>query len=205
MSALWQTFLAQVLPLAPSWALWPVARQYVAGDSLDAMAAVVGALNAEGARCTVDLLSEDVTDAGQTRAIADQYAAALDRIAHEQLNSHIAIKLSALGLTQDADLCLNNARRLLTHAGRTGAFVRIDMEDATRTEATLSAYERLREEFDNVGVAIQAYLRRSLADVRRVSEGPAPGISGSARAFTANRAPSLFRTPKLSAAITCGS
>lgn len=173
MAGFWQTALAHALPLAPSWALWPVARQYIAGTTLEAMAHTVAALNGEGARATVDLLSEDITQPQQAHDITDRYEAALTRIAQDGLNSHISIKLSALGLLVDPALCEANVRRLVAKAAAIGAFVRIDMEDATRTDATLALYERLRAEGLPVGVVIQACLRRSLSDIRRLcARGP---------------------------------
>jgi proline dehydrogenase len=89
-----------------------------------------------------------------------------------RIDSNISVKPTQLGLRADFDLCLESMRRLVREAGRSGNFVRIDMEDSGCTTPTLDLYRRLRGEgLDNVGVVLQAYMRRSLADLRSLPEG----------------------------------
>src|SRR2546430_1184710 len=91
---------------------------------------------------------------------AEAYRDVFVAIEHEQLDSNISVKPTALGLDLSYDLCLDNLESLLREAAKNGNFVRIDMEDSSTTSETLRLYRELRERgFDNVGVVLQAYLR----------------------------------------------
>src|SRR5581483_5728752 len=116
-----------------------------------------------GKLATIDVLGEEVTREDEARAIADAYRSVFAAIEHEGLDSNVSVKLTALGLHLSYDLCKENLEHVLSQ----GRFVRIDMEDSSTTAPTLQLYRELREAGrENVGVVLQAYLRRSLADVK---------------------------------------
>lgn len=166
------TLIARSLPLVPRPIMRRVSRRYIAGDTLEEAVASVRRLNDEGLMATLDVLGESVTDRGLVEAAVRDYAAALDAIHAGRLDANISIKPTQFGLSLDFDLCLDRVRALAARAREAGNFVRIDMEDSGCTSATLDLYRRLREEgFANVGVVLQAYMRRSLADVRALPEG----------------------------------
>ena len=82
----------------------------------------------------------------------------------------MSVKLTGLGLTLGYDLCKRNLQTVVRHAAESGNFVRIDMEDSSCTSDTLRMYRELREEgLDNVGVVLQAYLRRTIRDIRELA------------------------------------
>jgi proline dehydrogenase len=148
-----------------------VSRRYIAGDTLAEAVAAVRSLNGEGFMATLDVLGESVTERSLVEAAVRDYQAALSAIHAERLDSNISIKPTQFGLRLDFDLCLEKVRALVAQARNDGNFVRIDMEDSGCTSATLDLYRRLRGEgYDNVGVVLQAYMRRSLADVRALPE-----------------------------------
>ena len=127
---------------------------------------VVGRLNAKGKLATVDVLGEEIANADEARAIAGQYHDVLARLDEEHLDANISIKLTALGLELDLDLCRENLEAVVVDAAARGRFVRIDMEDSSTTDRTLALHRQLRDEgHENVGVVLQAYLRRTLDDV----------------------------------------
>ena len=127
---------------------------------------VVGRLNAKGKLATVDVLGEEIVNADEARAIAGQYHDVLARLDEARLDANISIKLSALGLELDLDLCRDNLEAVVVDAAARGRFVRIDMEDSSTTDRTLALHRQLRHEgHENVGVVLQAYLRRTLADI----------------------------------------
>jgi proline dehydrogenase len=131
---------------------------------------VVRRLNAEGKLATIDVLGEEITNPGEGRAIADAYREALDALDREQLDSNISVKPTALGLKLGYDVCRENLEELVAHAAGRG-FVRIDMEDASTTDDTLRLYRELRAAgHDNVGVVLQARLKRTVEDVRALAE-----------------------------------
>ncbi|MBI4789364.1 MAG: proline dehydrogenase family protein [Chloroflexi bacterium] len=143
-----------------------LSRRFVAGETLDAAIQVVKKLNRQGLEVTFDQLGENVTQESEARQAKDGYLRALDAIAANQVKSHVSVKLTQMGLDLNSDLCLAHMRQIIAKAREAGAFVRIDMEDSARTQATLNIFKTLREEFDNVGIVIQSYLYRSEGDLR---------------------------------------
>jgi proline dehydrogenase len=161
-------------PLAPKALVRRVANRYIAGDSLEDAVRVVRQLNQSGMMATLDVLGEHISQKAEAEATAADYLQALETIAREKLDSNISIKLTAFGLKLDFDFCLANVRRVVQRAHELKNFVRLDMEDATCTTDTLRIYELLRQDYRNVGAAIQAYMRRSLADIRGLMQNGAP-------------------------------
>jgi proline dehydrogenase len=120
---------------------------------------------------TIDVLGEHIDEPEQARALVDEHDGVLDAIEQNGLDSNVSIKLTALGLTIDRDLCLENTEAVVEHAAKSGNFVRIDMEESTHTTQTLEIYRELRGRgFDNVGVVLQSRLRRTLRDIRSLAD-----------------------------------
>jgi proline dehydrogenase len=145
-----------------------VTRRFVAGETLDDAVRAVKKLNSEGLLATLDHLGESVVNADDARRAKDDYLVALDAIQQHHLQSHVSVKLTHMGLDIDPALCLDNMRQIVAKAHAIGTKARIDMEDSAHTQSTLNIFKTLREEFDNVGVVIQAYLFRSEADMREL-------------------------------------
>jgi len=146
------------------------ARRFVAGETIEEAMPAVASLNAQGITVSLDLLGESVRNEEQVAATLDTYLRLFQTIHEQDLNANVSIKLTALGLDINEDLCYRNMVRLLTAAGE-AQFVRIDMESSEYTQRTLDLFERLwegPENFRNVGVVIQSYLRRSADDIERL-------------------------------------
>lgn len=142
------------------------AARFVAGETLDEAVRVLHGLNEQGLKANTTLLGEHVADRAETLAVVEKYELILDRIAVEGLRVNVALKLTHLGLVLDPELAYENVSRLVARAAGLGNFVRIDMEESRHVEATLETYRRLRKAgHDNVGTVLQAYLRRSEADL----------------------------------------
>ncbi|HET7452324.1 MAG TPA: proline dehydrogenase family protein [Thermoanaerobaculia bacterium] len=165
--SLFDRAVAATLPLVPSPVVRRVASRYVAGESLDDALGAVSRLNREGASATLDVLGEDVTRREETRFFVDEYRRALAGIAERGLDSNVSVKLTAMGLKFDPELAWQNFREIAAEARSRGNFVRIDMEDSSVTQPTIDLFRRARTEFDNVGIVLQAYLRRTQSDVAR--------------------------------------
>ena len=147
-----------------------VARRFVAGETIEEAVKPVAALNHQGISVSLDLLGESVRNEGQVAATVDTYLRVFQAIRENNLNANVSLKLTALGLDIDEDLCFRNMSRLLTAAG-TKQFIRIDMESSEYAQRTLDLFTRLWEgpgNYRNVGVVIQSYLRRSAADIERL-------------------------------------
>jgi len=162
--------LVRLLPAVPKLVVRRISERYIAGAELADAVRVVRRLNGEGKLATVDVLGEEIANADEARAIADAYRDALDVFDREQLDSNISVKPTALGLKLGYEVCRENLDELVAHAAGRG-FVRIDMEDASTTDDTLRLYRELRAAgHDNVGVVLQARLKRTVEDVRALAE-----------------------------------
>jgi proline dehydrogenase len=162
--------LVSGLPLLPEALLKSLARPYIAGSSIDDAVTVIGMLNSTGTTATVDVLGEQFESAAQIDQLVKQYRDVLAAIATRTLDANLSVKMTGLGLKLSFDMCLTNLRALTAAAAELGNFIRIDMEDSTTTAWTLDAYRSLRSEgIDNVGIVLQAYLRRTLADIRELA------------------------------------
>ncbi len=153
----------------------PLRERFVAGETLDDALRVARALNAEGFRVSLDHLGEEVREAAAAdRAVAD-YLDLVAAIARTGVRSGLSIKLTQLGLAVataspvDAfAACQERLERLLAAAQAAGVFVRIDMEQSAYTQATLDMLRAVWPRYRNVGVVLQAYLRRTERDLEDV-------------------------------------
>lgn len=156
------------LPFAPKVLVQRFARRYVAGESLEEMLGTVRRLNADGMIATVDVLGEFIHHREEALQAAQLYKDVLAALSREKLDANISVKLTQMGLLLDQELCYEIMADLVETAAQFGNFVRIDMEDSPCTSDTIAIYLRLRQRFDNVGIVLQAYLRRTLGDTREI-------------------------------------
>ena len=159
-----------ILRAVPSIILWRFAQRYVAGATLDEAVRAVRDLNARGFLTTLDILGEHVTTEAEARADGAAYAEVLRTIWQKDLKCNISVKPTHMGLKLDRGLCLEILRGLTQEAHRLGNFVRLDMEDSSCTDDTLDLYRALAREAPCVGVVLQAYLKRSQEDAKRLAE-----------------------------------
>ncbi|MBI2762292.1 MAG: proline dehydrogenase family protein [Chloroflexi bacterium] len=158
--------LATRLPLTRS-----MVTRFVAGETIEAALPALDRIKAAGFRTTVDILGESVRAPDAARAAATAYVAAIRALGDRGLDVNVSIKLSQMGLMLGTDLMRENVARVLTTAAAAHAFVRIDMEDHTTTDATLAAWRDLRPIMGgsgDVGVVLQSALRRTPADAERL-------------------------------------
>ncbi len=142
------------------------AARFVAGEDLDQCVIALRGLNERGLKANTTLLGEGVKDEAVIRSVVEQYVDILSRIKREQLNCNVAVKLTHLGLDLAVDVAYRNLRQLVQHAAGLGNFIRIDMEESGRVDATLEIYRRLRSDgHENVGTVLQSYLYRSGDDL----------------------------------------
>ena len=155
-----------MLPAVPRPVVKKLSQRYIAGPDLaDACRAVAG-LNLDGKMATIDVLGEEITSRDEASALLAEYEDVFETIEREGLDSNVSVKLTGLGLNLDRDFCLENVATLVRDAAKRGNFVRIDMEDSSTTSDTLEIYRRLRAQgLDNVGVVLQAYMKRTLMDI----------------------------------------
>ena len=158
------------MPLVPKFIVRIFSRPYVAGPELKDAVRIVKGLNAQGIIATMDVLGESSKKREESEEAVEEYFRCLQVIRDEGLDCNISVKPTQLGLLIDKDFCYENLKRIVARAKEYDNFVRIDMEDSKCTQDTIDIFLRLQEEFGNVGIAIQAYLRRSLDDVKKLAQ-----------------------------------
>ncbi|WP_437440523.1 proline dehydrogenase family protein [Nocardioides eburneus] len=150
-----------------------IVRRYVAGErTADAVRATRELVDA-GLTTSIDYLGEDTTDEKRAEATVGAYLELLQALHDAGLatSAEVSVKLSAIGqyLPGGDRVALENARRICRAAGNVGTTVTLDMEDHTTTDATLHTLRELRQDFPGTGAVLQAYLRRTEADCRRLA------------------------------------
>ena len=169
--ALFDRAIARMLPAVPRPVVRRLSARYIAGEELDDAIGAVRTLNAAGKKATLDVLGEEVESPEEALEIRAAYERALAELEAQELDANVSVKLTALGLNVDPALCGEAVRALVGAAGESGRFVRIDMEDSSTTTATLDLYRELRAEgHENVGIVLQAMLRRTMDDVHDLLE-----------------------------------
>src|SRR6185295_10928731 len=149
--------------------------RFVAGESIDEAVAFIRELNAEHCSASFDHLNESVANPAEAEGEVAEYLQILSRIDETGIDSNVSIKLTQFGLGLDPELAYKNARRVVEDAHRRGNFVRVDMEDSAVTQVTIDIFKRLRAEFglNDVGIVLQSYLRRTVADAEELVKLPA--------------------------------
>ena len=162
--------IAKTVPLVPRPVVARIASRYVAGARLEETIPVIQDLNRQSCVATVDILGEYTESKDQTIQTLKEYKEVLDAIVRYDLKSGVSVKLTALGLSIDEELCRANLEEITEYAAERDRFVRVDMEDSPYTGVTLDVVMDLHQRHENVGTVIQAYMRRSLEDVCRLIE-----------------------------------
>jgi len=162
--------IVRVLPAFPRSLVRRISDRYIAGTTVADACRVVKELNDQGKMATIDVLGEETRSRRETLDIVRAYHDVFEAIERERLDANVSVKLTALGLNLAYELCRANLLKVVRHAGESGNFVRIDMEDSSTTSETLELYRELRDEgLENVGVVLQAYMRRSLRDIHALA------------------------------------
>jgi proline dehydrogenase len=169
--ALFDRAIVRLLPAVPKPVVRRISERYIAGTELEDACRVVERLNGEGKLATIDVLGEEIASDEEARAIARTYEEVFSTIERQGLDSNVSVKPTALGLKLGYDLFRENVELVVRRAAESSNFVRIDMEDSSTTDETLRLYRELREAgHDNLGVVLQASLRRTVADIAALAD-----------------------------------
>ncbi len=147
------------------------ARRFIAGETVDEAIEAARAIEASGLTQALDLLGESVGTMAEADAATRAYLSVIERIVASGIGRNISLKLTQLGLTVDRATSVDNLRRILDSAGTHDFFVRVDMENSAFTQVTLDVFETMWQQgYRNAGIVLQSYLRRSVADAKRMNE-----------------------------------
>jgi proline dehydrogenase len=169
--AIFDRAIVRVLPAVPKPVVRRISERYIAGTELEDACQVVRRLNGERKLATIDVLGEEIASDEEARAIARTYVDVFSTIERQGLDSNVSVKPTALGLKLGYDLFRENLQLVVRRAAENSNFVRVDMEDSSTTDDTLRMYRELREAgHDNLGVVLQASLRRTVADIAALAD-----------------------------------
>ncbi len=151
----------------------PIASRFVAGETPAEALEHTRSINDDGIGAILNLLGEHYEEPGPAAEDTQAYVRLIDDIAEAEANACVSVKPSQVGLDVDEDTFRENLRAIADHGAERDVFVWVDMEDHTTTDATLNAYEEFAHDHDgNMGVCLQANLRRTREDVQRLADTP---------------------------------
>ena len=155
---------------ARKWGFRLGAEKFVAGTNLPSAVETIKELNRRGIGTTLDNLGEFVSDRTEAISAKEQVLEILDTIHDQELQSHISVKLTQVGLDIDTEFCINNMKKILAKADEYDIFVNLDMEKYVHYQKTLDVMRELRQEYKNVGTVMQTYLYRTLDDLEGLKD-----------------------------------
>ena len=162
--SIFHNLLVKSVKLLPENATWLFSKKYIAGKTLEAAVQTVKELNSKGILATLDVLGESITTKEEAIEAKSKALEVFDAIVKNNLKANLSIKPTQLGLGIDKDFAFNQVKELVKRANEINNFVRIDMEDSSYTDLTIDLYKRIYEEYSNVGIVLQAYLKRTYND-----------------------------------------
>jgi proline dehydrogenase len=161
--------IIQIIPFLPKIFVRLVASPYIAGITDDEMLTNVKKLNNKGYDVAIDILGEHVSTKEEATEITKRYANLYDRIALQNLNANLSIKLTHIGQDLGYDLVEHNLMTLVSAAKKHNNFLRLDMENSPYTSETINLYKKAFENYSNIGIVLQAYMHRSMDDINTLS------------------------------------
>ena len=163
--------IARTLPYFPKKFVWIFSKKYIAGETIDEAIMASQDLNNNGMQITVDLLGEFITNMEQARKNKDEYLEIIERFEANKVDGNYSLKPTSFGLLIDKDLCYEYIREIVAKAAAHNNFVRVDMEDSKCVDLEIELFRKLKAEFPkNVGLVFQAYLRRTMTDLKELMD-----------------------------------
>jgi proline dehydrogenase len=157
--------IVAIVQIMPKSVVWMFSKRYIAGKTLDEAIQLVKKLNEKDIYATIDVLGEAIQNKEEAIEAKNECLRVLNAIEEYKLKANLSLKPTQLGLNLDAEFAYNQASEILKRARELKNFVRLDMEDSPYTDATINLYKKLIINYENVGIVVQAYLKRTLDDV----------------------------------------
>ena len=163
--------LASSVYMLPKWFIKLFSKSYIAGHEPKEVINIVKNLNAQGFSTTIDILGEHIISQEKTNSVTKEYTQLYNDIAKNSVDSNISVKPTHIGLDISMDLALKNFKKLIKKASESSNFLRIDMESSKNINSTFKIYNNLFKTYPKVGIVLQAYMKRSIADIENLA-GP---------------------------------
>jgi len=175
-------FIAAILPYFPKKFIWIFSRSYISGETLDDAMRVSKDLNSKNMKVTLDVLGEFIKTLDEAEANRNEYLNLINISYKNHIDGNFSIKPTSFGLLLNKEKCYQYTKEIVAKAATYNGFIRIDMEDSPCTDDEIALFRRLKAEYpSNVGLVIQAYLRRTLKDLEQMLDLNSPEIPVSYR------------------------
>jgi proline dehydrogenase len=159
--------VAGVLPYMPKKLVWIFSQRYIAGTKIEDAIRISKNLNQQGYLVTIDLLGEFIEDLNHATKNKEEYIQIIETVEKSNVKGNYSLKPTMFGLLLDKDVAYQNIREIVKKAVEYDNFVRIDMEDSACVDLEIELFRKLKKEFPkNVGLVVQAYLKRTLNDLK---------------------------------------
>ncbi len=160
-------FIASILPWFPKKFVWIFSRPYISGETIEDAIHVSREFHSKNIRVTLDVLGEFIKTLEEADKNMEEYLHLIDCASEAGIDLNLSLKPTSFGLLLDKDICYRHIREIVAKAASLNGFIRIDMEDSPCTDPEIELFKKLRTEFPgNVGLVLQAYLRRTMDDLR---------------------------------------
>jgi proline dehydrogenase len=161
--------IAAILPYFPKKFIWIFSRPYISGETVEDAMRVSKDLNNKKIKVTLDILGEFIKNLDEAEANKNEYLHLIDVSHKNGIDGNFSLKPTSFGLLLDKDICFSHIREIIARAASYNNFIRIDMEDSPCTDLEIELFRRLKKEFPgNVGLVLQAYLRRTFNDIEKM-------------------------------------
>jgi proline dehydrogenase len=161
--------IAAILPYFPKKFIWIFSRAYISGETVDDAMRESKVLNSKNIKVTLDVLGEFIKNLDEAEANKKEYLHLIDVSCKNKIDGNFSLKPTSFGLLIDKEVCYNHIREIVIKAASCNNFIRIDMEDSPCTDDEIALFRRLKAEFPkNVGLVLQAYMRRTLNDLKQM-------------------------------------
>jgi proline dehydrogenase len=162
-------FIAAILPYFPKKFIWIFSRAYISGETIEDAMRVSKDLNSKKIKVTLDVLGEFIKTLDEAESNKKEYLHLIDISCKNNIDGNFSLKPTSFGLLLDKEICYNHIREIVVKAASYDGFIRIDMEDSPCTDDEILLFRRLKSEFPaNVGLVVQAYLRRTFKDLEQM-------------------------------------
>lgn len=163
--------IAGIVPYMPKKLVWLIGRDYIAGANIEDALRVAKKLNEDGIMTTLDVLGEFIENIEEAEKNKREYLDVIDAAEAAKIKGNYSLKPTSFGLLIDKDVAYKHIRDIVLKASSYNNFVRIDMEDSPCTDLEIELFRKLKEEFPvNVGLVFQAYMKRTLEDVKSLED-----------------------------------
>ena len=164
-------FIAFILPYFPKKFIWIFSRAYISGETIDDAMRVSKELNAKKIKVTIDILGEFIKNLEEAETNKKEYLDLIEISYKNGIDGNFSVKPTSFGLLIDKEICHKYIREIVAKAASYKGFIRIDMEDSPCTDLEIELFRKLKVEFPaNVGLVIQAYLKRTLNDIKGLAD-----------------------------------